>query len=178
MWGRARAAAAKTLEVNVEVFERQGYRRTGRNGSLEALVERPGGRPLRLRMAQAGRVFGGSYALEVAPAEPVLPATRGLAARGRGVVRLSRVAFRARGGDSEGRRLARRLEEDTALQRALADVHFELVRVDPDGRPVIRHMGGSLVWVLFPPLVRPVPLVPEQARATARALEIFASVVQ
>jgi hypothetical protein len=178
VWGRAQAAAVKTLERNIEVFEGEGYRRTARNGALEARLERPGGRPLRLRMARAGRVFGGSYALEVAPAEPVLPATRGLAARGRGVVRLSRVAFRPRGRDSEGRRLARRLDEDAALQRALADVHFELVRVDPDGRPVIRHMGGSVVWVLFPPLVRPVPLVPEQARATARALETFAELTE
>ena len=178
MWGRAQAAAAKTLERNVEVFEGEGYRRTPWNGSLEARLERPGGRSLRLRMARAGRVFGGSYALEVAPAEPVLPATRGLAARGRGVVRLSRVAFRPRRRDSEGRRLARQLDDDAALQRALADVHFELVRVDPDGRPVIRHMGGSVVWVLFPPLVRPVPLVPEQARATARALETFAALVE
>ena len=178
MRGRARAAAARTLERNVEAFEREGYRRAIRNGPLEAQIERPGGRPLRLRMAEAGRIFGGSYALEVAPAEPVLPETRGLAARGRGVVRLSRVAFRPRRGDAEGRRLARRLEEDAVLQRALADVHFELVRVDPDGRPVIRHMGGSVVWALFPPLVRPVPLVPDQARATAHALETFAAVAE
>ena len=175
MWGRARGAAAKTLERNVEVFEGEGYRRAGRDGAFEARLERPGRQPLRLRMAQDGRIFGGSYALEVAPAEPVLPATEGVSARGRGVVRLSRVAFRPRRGDPEGDRLARRLEADADLQRALAEVHFEQVRVDPDGRPVIRHMGGSVVWALFPPLVRPVPLVPEQARATADALERFAS---
>jgi hypothetical protein len=29
--------------------------------------------------------------------------------------------------------------------------------------------------MLFPPLVRPVPLVPEQAKATVEALEAFAA---
>jgi hypothetical protein len=38
---------------------------------------------------------------------------------------------------------------------------------------VIRHMGGSVVWMLFPPLVRPVPLTVPQARATVKALEAF-----
>jgi hypothetical protein len=175
MWG-ARAAAAKALARNAEAFEREGYRLAGRDGSLAARLEADDGRRLVLRMAQAGRVFGGSYALEVAPGDPALPPTRGLTARGRGVVRLSRVAFRPRRGDPAGRRLAERLEHDPALQRALAEVHFERVRVDPDGRPVVRHMGGSVVWALFPPVVRPVPLVPEQARATIRALEAFASV--
>jgi len=35
-------------------------------------------------------------------------------------------------------------------------------------------MGGSVVWILFPPLVRTIPLVDEQARATLRALDAFA----
>jgi hypothetical protein len=35
-------------------------------------------------------------------------------------------------------------------------------------------MGGSVVWVLFPPFVRAVPLVPEQAEATVAALDAFA----
>ena len=46
--------------------------------------------------------------------------------------------------------------------------------MEPDGRPVIRHLGGSVVWVLFPPLVKRVPLVPEQIEATLAALEAFA----
>ena len=46
--------------------------------------------------------------------------------------------------------------------------------MEPDGRPVIRHLGGSVVWVLFPPLVKRVPLVPEQVNATLAALEAFA----
>ena len=54
-------------------------------------------------------------------------------------------------------------------------MHFERIRVEPDGRPVIRHMGGSVVWMLFPPLVRPVPLIAEQRRAAVEALEAFAS---
>ena len=176
MWGRARAAAAQALTRDVEVFERDGYRLTAREGFLSARLDADDGRALRLRMAQAGRVFGGSYALEIAPVDPVLPATGGLTARGRGVVRLSRVAFRSRRGDAGGRRLAERLDSDPTLQRALADVHFERVRVDSEGRPVVRHMGGSVVWALFPPVIRPVPLVPEQVRAIVRALEAFASV--
>jgi hypothetical protein len=35
-------------------------------------------------------------------------------------------------------------------------------------------MGGSVVWVLFPPLVKRVPLVDEQVEATLAALEGFA----
>ena len=52
-------------------------------------------------------------------------------------------------------------------------MHFERIRVEPDGRPVIRHMGGSVVWMLIPPLARGVPLVPEQARASVDALRAF-----
>jgi hypothetical protein len=54
-------------------------------------------------------------------------------------------------------------------------VHFERIRVEPDGRPVIRHFGGSVVWVLFPPLVKRVPFVPEQVEATLAALGAFAA---
>jgi hypothetical protein len=38
---------------------------------------------------------------------------------------------------------------------------------------VIRHLGGSVVWVLFPPLVKRVPLVDEQVEATLAALNGF-----
>jgi hypothetical protein len=85
------------------------------------------------------------------------------------------VAFRAHRGDEAGRRLAVRLEQDEHLVRRLSQVHFERIRVEPDGRPVIRHMGGSVVWVLFPPLVKRIPLVDEQLRATLSALEAFAA---
>jgi len=37
-------------------------------------------------------------------------------------------------------------------------------------------MGGSVVWMLFPPLVRPIPFVDEQAKETLGALEAFAAV--
>jgi Protein of unknown function (DUF3156) len=67
------------------------------------------------------------------------------------------------------------LQRDQRLRRALAEVDFERIEVEPGGRPAIRHLGGSVVWVLFPPLVRPVPLVDEQARAAAAALEAFAA---
>jgi hypothetical protein len=122
-----------------------------------------------------GRIFGGSFALEVATAEPVLPRTRGLSARGRGLVRLERVAFRPARDDPQGADLADRLERDAELRDRLRAVHFERIRIDPDGRPVIRHLGGSVVWILFPPFVRTVPLVAEQARATADALAAFAA---
>lgn len=174
MIGRARRRAAAILDSNVEVFARAGYREAERPSPLEARLESDGTRPLVVRMAQEGRIFGGTYALEVATAEPVLPATAGLRARGRGVVRLRRIAFRARGRDAAGGRLAAQLESDPGLAEALRRVHFDRIRVEPDGRPVIRHMGGSLVWVLFPPVVRPIPFLDEQARATASALEAFA----
>jgi hypothetical protein len=83
-------------------------------------------------------------------------------------VRMRGVRFR---GDDE---LAAALSADERLGEALGRVHFERVAVEPEGRPVIRHMGGSLVWVLFPPIVRATPLPPEQARETVRALEAFA----
>jgi Protein of unknown function (DUF3156) len=173
MRGRAEARAAQLLAQNVEAFAAAGYREESRRG-VEARLAADGRPPLRLRMSGDGRVFGGSFGLEIATAEPVLPQTRGLRARGRGLVRLSGVSFSAARGDQAGERLAQQLGADEGVARALADVHFERVRIDPDGRPVIRHMGGSVVWVLFPPLVRAVPLVPEQAEASAEALAAFA----
>ena len=56
----------------------------------------------------------------------------------------------------------------------LTRVHFERVSVEPDGRPVIRHLGGSVVWVLFPPVIRATPLPAGQPRDIVRALEAFA----
>jgi hypothetical protein len=157
------------------VFAGLGYGSVPPDGSLTARLERDGRLPLLLRMVEQGRVFGGSFALEVTTVEPVLPETRGLRARGRGVVRLTGVEFRPRDGDAAGAELARRLVADPALGNSLRAVHFERIRVEPDGRPVVRQMGGSVVWMLFPPMVRPVPLVPEQAEATVRALEAFAA---
>ena len=174
MRARARALAVRTLRENVEAFEQLGFHEVGEGGPAPVL-ERNGFR-LRLSMTGRGRVFGGNYSLEVATDEPVLPATGGLTARGRGVVRLARVAFSARRGDEPGARLAARLEGDERLQAALSRVHFERIRVDADGRPLVRHVGGSVVWVMFPPLVRAVGLVPEQAEATVVALEAFAAV--
>ena len=127
-----------------------------------------------IRMREEGRIFGGSFALEVSTARPVLPPTRGLAGRARGALRMTGVAFRAKRGDAAGAEVARALENDLRLVDALSLVHFEQVRVEPDGRPVVRHMGGSVVWVLFPPFVRAVPLVPQQAEAVVTALDAFA----
>ena len=64
------------------------------------------------------------------------------------------------------------------LADRLSAVHFEAIRVEPDGRPVIRHLGGSVVWILFPPLVRRIPFVDEQARATVEALRAFGAVTR
>lgn len=176
MIGRARRRAAVVLDRDVEVFGSAGYRESERRRALETLLEAPTGKqPLVLRLAQQGRIFGGTYALEISTAAPVLPPTGGVSARGRGVVKLSRFSFHPRRGDSEGKRLASVLAADRRLADALREVHFERVRVEPDGRAVIRHMGGSLVWILFPPLARPIPLVPAQATATARALDAFAA---
>jgi hypothetical protein len=171
MRGRARAAAARALADVALVFGACGFTRVDEHG--EALELRRDDLHLRARLRPSGRVFGGNFALEVETTDAPLPPTAGLTGRGRGVVRLERVAFRSRRGDGAGERLAERLESNEALQAALRAVHFERVRVEPDGRPVIRHLGGSVVWVLFPPLVRAVPLVPEQAEAVARALAGF-----
>ena len=174
--GRARAQAARLLNEVIQAFRPLGYQEAGRPGPLEARLERQGSTPLRLSYAQRGKVFGGQIALEVATAEPVLPATpRGLSAHARGAVRMRGMAFRARGGEANAEALARSLSENARLGEKLGNVHFDRVRVDPDGRPVITQIGGSIVWMLFPPLVRPVPLVPAQAKATAEALEAFAA---
>ena len=174
MIGMARRRAQRTLVETLEVFERLGWPTEGRQG-LVATFLAGDERRIRARMAGQGRIFGGTYALELSTAEPVLPATEGLRSRARGVVRHGGVNFRARSRDEHGKRLAARLDGDEKLQNALARVHFDRVRVEPDGTPVIRHMGGSVVWMLFPPLVRPIPLVDEQARKTLGALDAFVS---
>jgi hypothetical protein len=171
---RAQRRAGAVLSQDVEAFGRLGYREVGRRGPLEARLVADGRPALRLALRPTGgRIFGGTFALEIATDEPVLPRTRGISARGIGAVRLRGFTFRARGGDDDGRRLAERLTSDRLLTLALSRVHFELIRVDPAGRAVIRHMGGSLVWLLFPPLARPIPIVPEQIEATVSALEAF-----
>jgi hypothetical protein len=91
------------------------------------------------------------------------------------VVKLQSVRFRARGGDPDGARLAASLSEDERLGRALGAVHFERVAVEPEGRPVIRHMGGSVVWFAFPPIARTTPLPDGQPEAILAALDAFAS---
>jgi hypothetical protein len=174
--GPARRRAVSALDDAIERLGRAGYAQIERVNPLKArLGSSTGSRPLRLAMTQAGRVFGGNYALEISTDEPVLPPTRGLSARGRGVVRMRGVRFRAKRGDPAGRRLAERLGSDPRLAERLGLVHFERIRVETDGRPVIRHLGGSVVWVLFPPLVKQIPLVPDQVAATLAALDAFAA---
>jgi hypothetical protein len=169
---RARRRARATLASDVEVFEGIGYRKVeGDAGRVR--MESDSGPAIVLSFSARGRIVGGSFGLEIAAATPACPATRGLTARGRGVVRLNRIDFKAKRDDASGAALAERLNTATALQEALAAVHFERIRVEPDGRPVIRHIGGSVVWMLIPPLARGVPLVPEQARATVEALAAF-----
>ncbi len=173
---RARARAREVLARDVELFEAAaGYRETGRRSELAARLT-GSGPGLRLELVPTGgRIFGGAYALEVTSAEPVLPATDGLRAKGRGVVRMQGIDFRSHRDDPAGAALARALSTEASLTRALGAVHFEQIRVEPDGRAVIRHMGGSLVWLLFPPMARPIAISDEQVRATTAAIEAFAA---
>ena len=173
--GPARRRAVSALEEAIERFGKAGYSEVERLGPLRARLRSPSGRrPVRLQMSQEGRILGGNYALEISTDQATLASTRGLSARSKGVVRMRGVRFRARRGDQDGRRLAERLSSDRRLADLLAAVHFERIRVDPDGRPVIRHLGGSVVWVLFPPLVKQIPFVAGQVDATLAALEAFA----
>ncbi|MDQ4108723.1 MAG: DUF3156 family protein [Actinomycetota bacterium] len=163
------------LRTDVEAFGRLGYREARRLLPHGARLIADGRPALRLALRPTGgRIFGGTYALEVSTDDPVLPRTAGISARGMGGVKLRGISFRARSGDDDGLRLARRLTSDRSLVTALSQVHFEQIRVEPDGRAVIRHMGGSLVWLLFPPLSQVIPIVSEQVEATVAALEAFA----
>lgn len=174
MWGRARKRAAIVLRDVARGFEGLGYRAEATGDPLRLRLEADTRPPIRIGLQPTGgRVFGGTFALEVSSADPIFPATPGVAARGRGLVSLKAIEFRPKGRNPEAARVASHLQADPALSAALAEVHFEQIRVDPDGRPAIRHMGGSLVWMLFPPMIRPIPLVPEQVSATVRAIEAF-----
>jgi hypothetical protein len=165
------------LARDVEAFAAAGYTETGRRGELRATMTRPARTTLRLELVPTGgRIFGGAYALEISTARPVLPRSGGLEAKGKGVVRMQGIAFRSRKGGAAGGSLAARLGDDDRLVEALQRVHFERIRVEPDGRPVIRHMGGSVVWMLFPPMARPIAIGDEQVRATVDALEAFVRV--
>ncbi|MDH4111252.1 MAG: DUF3156 family protein [Actinomycetota bacterium] len=173
---RARSRARAVLERDVEAFAAAGYREDGRRRELRTTLARAGRPTLRVELVSTGgRIFGGTYAMEVSTAEPVLPATAGgVRVKGRGVVRMQGMSFRPRKGDRAGERLAEHLASDERLERALRAVHFEEIRVEPDGRAVIRHMGGSLVWLLFPPMTRPIAISTEQIGATATGIGAFA----
>jgi hypothetical protein len=174
--GPARQRAVTSLDDAIEQFVRAGHQEIERLGPLRARVgPSPGGGAVRLEMTSEGKVLGGNYALEISTDEPVLPATQGLSVRAKGIVQMRGLRLRARRGDLAGRELADRLGADAHLAELLHRVHFERVRIEPDGRPLIRHLGGSVVWILFPPLVRKVPFVAEQVHATLNALDAFAA---
>jgi hypothetical protein len=170
----ARRAAA-LLDADVEAFERAGCRRLERRSRFETVIDAPRAGPLVVRVDPEGRYFGGNWALEVSTATPVVaPTPHGLSARGRGVVRQQGVSFRARRtSDPAAVALAAALGADPGLGEALGRVHFERVSVRPDGCAAIRHLGGSVVWVLFPPVVRATPLPDGQPAAMIAALEAF-----
>jgi Protein of unknown function (DUF3156) len=170
---RFKRRATQTLNEDVAVFEALGYRLVAK-GPYSRHLEGVGRIPIVLTMVPHGRIVGGNFTLEVSTAEPPFPDMGGLSARGKGVVRLQRVEFKPRRGDRGGAELAARLNASQPVQDALAKVHFDAVRIDPDGRAVIACVGGSVVWMIFPPLSRGVPLVPEQAKATVDALGAFA----
>jgi hypothetical protein len=174
---RARRRAGAVLARDIEAFGALGYRKTARRGDLGGRLEAEGREPLRLALVPTGgRIFGGAFAMEVSTSRRVLPESDGVTAKGQGMVKMQGIAFRPKGKDPRARHVADLLAGDAELASRIAEVHFEQVRVDPDGRPVIRHMGGSLVWLLFPPMARPVVISPEQVTATVRALDRFAIV--
>jgi hypothetical protein len=166
--------ASKVLADDIEAFEQAGCRLLERRGSHEAVLETPrnAGRVV-VRLTRVGRIFGGNWGMEVTTDEPVLPQTdSGLVARGRGVFKQQGVRFRPRRrGDDKAARLGEALSANGALGDALGRVHFERIWVRRDGRPVIRHLGGSVVWVAFPPIVRATPLPDGQAQEILRALD-------
>jgi hypothetical protein len=175
--GISKRRAVAALASDTEAFERLGYRAGDGGTPYSVTLAGPGERrDLILRLTPEGRIFGGNWGLELSTAEPVLPSTaRGLAARGRGVVRMQGLRFRARrGGDEAASRLAAALSADAELGEAAGRVHFDRITVAPDGRPTIRHLGGSVVWVLFPPVVRATPLPDGQPEAMVAALDEFA----
>lgn len=176
MRGLSTRRAADVLKSDIEAFERLGYRSHKGDSPYSVVLAAPeGGRDLVMRLQPEGRVFGGNWGLELSTAQPVLPVTsRGITARGRGVVRMQGVRFRARGRDEVASRLAAALSADAELGKALGEVHFERLAVEPDGRPLIRHMGGSVVWLLIPPVARATPLPAGQPEAMVRALHAFA----
>ena len=75
---RARRRARETLRKNVEVFEGIGYREVGESSAGRVRMESDSGPAIVLSFAGRGRVVGGSFGLEIAAAEPICPATRGL----------------------------------------------------------------------------------------------------
>jgi hypothetical protein len=173
---RPRDRAALVLTDDIEAFEQAGCRVLERRSSHEAVLDTPGGASrIVVRLTRVGRIFGGNWGMEVTTEDAFLPETQGgLAARGRGIIKQQGVRFRARRrGDDGAARLAEALTSDQALGEALGRVHFERVWVRRDGRPVIRHLGGSVVWVLFPPIVRPTPLPDGQPAEILRALKAF-----
>jgi hypothetical protein len=173
--GPAQRRAVLAFDDAVETVARAKRSGFEQLGPLQARVGAAGPGPaVRVEMAREGKIFGGSYALELSTDDPVLPPSRGLSVRARGIVRMRGVRMRARRGDEAGRRIAERLETSPELAEALGSVDFERIRIEPDGRAVIRHLGGSVVWILFPPLIRQIPLIPEQAAATLAALDAFA----
>jgi hypothetical protein len=172
----AGSRARATLVDAARAFEACGWRAVDADDHREGITLTDGGElDFVLRQARQGRVVGGTWALEISTAHPVLPPSGGLRARGIGALRMRGVRFRAGRNDVDGRRLAAGLSEDRRLSEALSAVHFESVRVQADGTPVIRHLGGSVVWVLVPPVIRATPLEEDQASSIAGALRAFAA---
>ena len=106
--GPAYRRAVLALDDAVESFGPAGYTEVERMSPLEAhLSSLSGGVPVRLQVARDGKIFGGNYGLELSTAKPVLPATRGLSARGKGMVKMQGVRFRAKRGDAAGAQAGR-----------------------------------------------------------------------
>ena len=121
--GPAYQRAIQSLDDAIERLGGAGYDRVERASPLAARLRSSAGkRALRLDMSREGKVFGGNYALELSTADPMLPATRGLTARGKGVVQMRGVAFRARRGD-EPRPRAHVRDQPASAPLATRDTH-------------------------------------------------------
>ena len=119
---------------------RRGLRRR-RAGELaeRAFPRRPAGFPFACSSPATAASSAGTTGSSSRPASRCYRELA-VSARGKGVVKMQGVRWAKRG---DGRPVGEQLGADVRLGELLGRVHFERIRVEPDGRPVIRHLGGS-----------------------------------
>ena len=111
-------------------------------------------------MSQEGKILGGNYALEISTDDPVLPRTRGLSARGKGLVRMRGVRFRAKRRDAAGRKLAERLGSDALLAERLSLVGLTVTSTPAGAATFTRYVASAPTFFTF----RVTVLTPARAR--------------